>query len=98
MEEEVYTPLVLEPKKARILPCTVELFSVRVPDVPATITTSSVYNSAASVESTDSDSSTSWLEVVMEEIPDGLLLLLLLRILLLLILLLPCRTQYLQKI
>ena len=53
------------------------------------------------MESTDSvsDSSSSWLEVVMEEIPDGLLLLLLLlRILLLLILLLPGHTQCLQKI
>ena len=32
VEEEAYTPLVLEPKNARILPCTVELFSVRVPE------------------------------------------------------------------
>ena len=28
VEEEVYTPLVLELKKVRILPCTVKLFSV----------------------------------------------------------------------
>ena len=51
MDEEAFTPLVLEPNKARILPCTVKLFSVRVPDVPDTFSSPSVDNSAASVES-----------------------------------------------
>ena len=32
VDEETFTPLVLEPNKASILPCTVELFSARVPD------------------------------------------------------------------
>ena len=57
VDEEAFTLLVLEPNKARILPCTVELFSAQVPD---TLSSSSVDNSAASVESSDSGWKLCW--------------------------------------
>ena len=77
-EEVEDTPQVLEPQRPRIRACTVRLHPVLVPvestDVSASASTSSatVCNSAAPVEYSDSDSSTSW-SVTTRQVLDNVL-------------------------